>query len=191
MACHYMDLAFWALDLAHPVSVAADGPAPDVEVAPTWLTLAYEFPARQDLPAVKLHWYDGTTGVDRFAQTAGKSWNGWRNGVLFIGDQGELIADYTRHESRAHDPAATIAAPPPFIPESIGHHAEWIKACKEGGATSCGFAYAGPLTEAVLLGAVAYRSGQRIHWDGKAFKVTGAPTAEAMLTRDYRKGWEI
>src|SRR5438270_4389287 len=59
MACHYTDLPFWALKLRHPTSVAAEGPPPKKETAAVWLIVRYEYPARGDLPPVKLTWYDG------------------------------------------------------------------------------------------------------------------------------------
>ena len=59
MACHYMDLPFWALELRHPTKVSAEGPPPHPETAADWLIVHYEFPARGELPPVKLTWYDG------------------------------------------------------------------------------------------------------------------------------------
>ena len=55
--------------------------------------------------------------------------------------------------------------PEPFIPKSLGHHAEWIHACKTGAPTTCNFEYAGWLTEANHLGNVAYRAGKKLEWD--------------------------
>ncbi|NOZ39011.1 MAG: gfo/Idh/MocA family oxidoreductase, partial [Planctomycetes bacterium] len=75
--------------------------------------------------------------------------------------------------------------------KSIGHHAEWIKACKEGTPTTCNFDYAGPLTETVLLGNVAYRTGEAIDWDAKNLKVTNTTAAEQYIGKEYRPGWEV
>jgi hypothetical protein len=45
---------------------------------------------------------------------------------------------------------------------------EWVKAIKGAGPPpGSQFAYAGPLTEMVLLGAIAQRIGQTIEWDSK------------------------
>jgi hypothetical protein len=46
------------------------------------------------------------------------------------------------------------------------------------------------LTEAVLLGNVAYRTGKSIAWDARK-GTTGGPEADAYLGREYRKGWEL
>ena len=75
------------------------------------------------------------------------------------------------HDARAARPARTI-------PESIGHHREWLQACKTGGPTTCSFDYSGPLTESALLGNVAYRCGSRVEWDAAAGRVKGNAAAE-------------
>ena len=55
--------------------------------------------------------------------------------------------------------------PEPFIPDSPGQQAEWVRAIKEGKTTASPFSYAGLLTEANHLGTVAYRAGTKIAWD--------------------------
>ena len=74
---------------------------------------------------------------------------------------------------------------------SIGHYEEWIRACKTGSPTSCNFDYSGALSEAVLLGNVAYRTGQKIEWDAHALKAKGCKEAVNYVHREYRKGWAI
>jgi hypothetical protein len=77
------------------------------------------------------------------------------------------------------------------MPSSIGHHAEWIAACKTGSSTSCHFGYSGPISEAVMLGSVAYRVGERLEWDAANLRVTNVPQANALLRREHRSGWEL
>ena len=81
--------------------------------------------------------------------------------------------------------------PEPFIPDSIGHHAEWIDACKTGEPTTCNFDYSGALTEANHLGNVAYRVGKKIKWDPVKLEATNAPEAAKIIRREYRKGWQL
>ncbi len=88
-------------------------------------------------------------------------------------------------------PSAAAASVPHSIPKSIGHHREFIEACKGNGTTSCPFDYAGVLTQAVLLGNVAYRAGRRIEWNPDTMTIPNAPEAERYLRRPYRKGWEL
>ena len=70
------------------------------------------------------------------------------------------------------------------------HYLEWIDACKE--ASRLGqFDYAGPMTEAMLLGLVALRTGEKIGQDAKKMRVTNLPEANELVRREYRKGWVL
>ena len=63
--------------------------------------------------------------------------------------------------------------PPRSLPRSIGHQAEWIAACKGRGSTRSSFDFAGPLTEAVLLGTLCVRTGgHKLYWDAAKLKFT-------------------
>ncbi|HUT13600.1 MAG TPA: Gfo/Idh/MocA family oxidoreductase, partial [Thermoguttaceae bacterium] len=186
MACHYMDLPFWALKLRHPTSVESEGPPVHPETCPTQLIVRYEFPARDDMPPVKFTWYDGSNRPSLPAD-----WNipVGGAGVLFVGKEGQLRADYGSWQLHPKEKFADYQPPEPTIPTSIGHHQEWIHACKTGGATTCNFDYSGALSEAVLLGNVAYRVGKKLQWDGAAMKATNCPEADQYLRREYRQGW--
>lgn len=188
MACHHMDLPFWALDLKHPTTVEAEGPEVHPEFAPRWLTARYEFPERAGLPPVKLTWHNGP---ERPKPIADEQFKGWGGGTLFVGEKGMLLADYGRHVLLPESEFADLNRPKPFIPSSIGHHAEWIKACKEGTATTCNFDYAGTLTEAVLLGNVAYRTGKKLEWDARKLRAANAPEATRFIQHKYRRGWSL
>jgi predicted dehydrogenase len=198
--CHYMDLPFWALDLKHPLSVAAEGPPVDPETTAAWLVVRYEFPARGTLPPVTLTWYDGgkrpelLESVLPSAAAQGEDAPRrpqWPSGVLFIGEKGRLLADYDRRLLLPEKEFAGFVPPEPSIPDSIGHHKEWIEACKSGGPTTCHFDYAGPLTEAVLLGNVAYRAGQKMQWEAERLKARNCPEADRYLQKQYRVGWGL
>ena len=51
--------------------------------------------------------------------------------------------------------------------------------------------YAGPVTEAINLGAVALRAKKEVKYDTASMKITNDDAANKYLTREYRKGWEI
>jgi predicted dehydrogenase len=187
--CHYMDLPFWALGLQHPLTVESEGPLPHPEGPPEWQIVRYDFPARNQQPPVRLTWYQGPRRPPHFDQGILPKWG---NGVLFIGAKGMLIADYSKHQLLPESTFAGFQPPTPFIPDSIGHHAEWIQACKHGGGTTCNFEYGGLLTEAVLLGNVSHRlGGRRIEWDAAQLKATNLPEADRFLQHDYRRGWRL
>ena len=186
MACHYMDLPFWALQLKYPTSCRAVGPTVHPETCPLGLTVHYDFPARGDLGPVKLTWYDG----DQIPkEVAGQRVPG--AGVMFIGKEGQMFASYGNYKLFPKEKFANFKPPEATIPKSIGHHNEWIKACKDGSLTTCHFGYSGPLTEAVLLGNVAYRTGETLNWNAESLKAENCPQAESFIHKKYRKGWEV
>ena len=86
---------------------------------------------------------------------------------------------------------ADFQPPEPTILPSVGHHQEWIVACKTGSPTTCNFDYSGALTEAVLLGNVAYRARKKLQWDPVNLKATNGPEAQKYIARDYREGWTL
>jgi len=185
--CHYCDLAFWALKLRHPLTVEAEGPV-HPESAALWTIARQEYPARGELPPVTLTWYNGG-GYPAFVKE--NNVPQWSNAVLFIGSEGMLIADYNKHQLLPEEKFADFKPPEPFIPDSIGHHREWVEACKTGGPTTCNFDYSGALTEAALLCNVALRTGKKLTWDAKNLKAIGCPEADVFIRREYREGWTL
>ncbi len=150
MACHVMDLPFWALDLRHPTTIEAQGPPVDPETTPTGLEVKYEFPASGDRAADRPDLVRRRQASPRSSPSTSSP--SWGLGVLFVGDKGMLQADYGRRLLFPEAEFKDFKPPEPTIPASIGHHAEWIAACKDGRPTTCNFDYSGALTEAVLLG---------------------------------------
>lgn len=190
MGCHFMDLAHWALNLRSPVTIAAEGHVlhkGDNDM-PDTMRVDYKYPAKDAQPAVHLTWYHGFPGPDL---TGKKQYKGYSSGVLFEGDKGSLVANYSNHQLLPEEKYKDFVPPKPSIPASIGHHKEWLEAIKHGGKTTCNFDYSGALAEAVLLGNVAYRCGKEIAWDAAAGKASNAPEAEQFLRREYRKGWDL
>jgi len=186
--CHHMDVAFWALGLDYPASVEAEGPPVHPESTPPWLVVRYEFPAAGERPPVRLTWYHGNRKPPQFAEGLVPQGDKWNAGSLFVGDRGMLLTDYGRHILLPQEKYRDYQRPPQSIPASIGHHAEWIRACREGTPTTCNFEYAGILTEAVLLGNVAYRAGARLQWDAPNLAIPNAPAAEQFLHRRPHRG---
>lgn len=191
--CHFMDLPFWALDLHHPVAIEAEGPPVHPESTPVTLTVRYDFPARvkngAKWPPLKLTWYHG--GKYPTQLLTPEQHKRWVSGVLFIGQRGQLLADYSRHVLLPEAEFAGFVKPAPFIKDSLGHHREWIEAIQLGGTTTCQFDYSGPLTETALLGNVAFRAGKRLEWDFAQMKAANCPEADALIQHQYRPGWKL
>ena len=187
VGCHYMDLPFWALNLRHPMTVSAQGPPVHPETTPRTMTVRYEYPARGDMPPVTLTWYQGR----KSPRVETDKVPAWETGFLFVGDQGMLLTDYNRRVLLPEAKFAGYEPPEPTIPDSPGHYAEWVAACKTGSSTGCNFDYAGALTEAMLLGNVAYRAGKKIEWDAANLKAANCPEADQFIRREYRQGWTL
>lgn len=187
MGCHYLDLAFWALNLRYPMTIESKGSPRHPESTPALQTVRYEFAARGKLPPVTLTWDHGSKRPPFWAKHDLPDW-AWG---AFVGSKGMLLVSYPRHKLWPESEFRDFKPPEPSIPASVGHHQEWINACKTGGATTCNFDYAGAVTETVLLGNVAYRYGEKILWDAEKMRITNAPEAEQYLQREYRQGWTL
>ena len=189
LGSHWNDLPFWALKLDAPKTIESFGSAPHPEIAPASMTAVYEYGPRGELPAVKLSWHQG--------ERKPKAWTEglipqWSNGVLFQGSKGMLLADYKNHLLLPESDFQDFTPPAPFVGRSIGHHEEWLAACRGEGTTGSPFAtYAGPLTEANHLGNVAYRVGKKVTWDRESMKCVGCPEADPIIRREPREGWSL
>lgn len=188
LGSHWNDLPFWALNLDAPLSIEASGPPPHPEIAPATMSATYSYGARGSMPPVKLTWYQGQMKPPQWKD---KTIPNWDSGVLFVGAKGMLLSDYSKHLLLPENQFKDFVKPAPTIPDSIGHHKEWIQACKTGSPTTCHFGYSGRLTEANHLGNVAYRAGKKIEWDVKNMRIPNAPEAEKFLRREYRAGWKL
>lgn len=191
MGCHIMDPPYTALKLGYPTAVEAEFEGGNEETLPASSTVTFEFPARGEMPPVKLHWYDGgrkpprPEGIPEDEQLGdgenGSYWVGdW--GIITCGEYGgspRLVPYEKPHVEQT-------------IPDSPGHYEEFVEACKTGKPAGGNFDYAGPFTETVLLGVLALRTGKRIEWDGPNMRLmNNVPEAEEFIGREYRKGWHL
>jgi predicted dehydrogenase len=187
LGSHWNDLAFWSLKLQAPLSVEAFGGKAHPDLAPATMAAVYEYPARGDLPACKMHWYQGEMKPKPWTD---KSIPQWANGILFVGDKGQIIYDYQRHMLLPEGQFKDFQAPAASLPRVTSHFQEWIDAAKTGKQPSANFQYSGWLTEANHLGNVAYRVGKKLVWDAAALRASNALEADALIKREYRKGWD-
>ena len=202
IGCHAMDLPWFALKLTGPTAVEATSVGGTKETGPLWCDITYDFPANGARGPLKLFWYDGRNAktpkdspayksIAKLRELAGVGPESkFENGHLYIGDKGTIYigggAPRLVPESKMKD----FERPPKTLPRNtLGHHGEWLAACCGQGTAGSNFAYAGPLAEAVLMGNLAVRLGKRIEWDAANLKATNAPEADAIVKREYRKGW--
>ncbi len=177
MACHIIDPVFVALKLGYPLSVEASvvnvyvddfkaGDFPDS--CPPASAIHFEFGAREGMPPVKLHWFDGGIMPERPIELRDDEEMGDPNGgVIFEGTKGKIMCGCYAANPRLlptskmegfNEPAKTIA-------RVVGNHqTSWVAACKAGSLAeanklaSSNFDYAGKLTETILMGNLALRS---------------------------------
>ena len=196
----------------------ADNPA----TYPVSTLVHYDFPARGAQPPVRLSWYDGGLMPERPAVLPEDVRLDRGGGVLIVGERGVLLHEtyglnprifpaalfpqvapaYVEERERNRRDAelrraqqAAGAGAPRQLPKApvVTHELNWANAIMNNTQAVCPFGYAGPLTETMLLGIVALRSGQgrSIAYDGAAGRVTNAPEAERFLRREYRQGWSL
>jgi len=193
IGCHSLDPVFRALKLGHPSTVEAACTLVNKETYPVASTVRYQFPARGDMPPVKLTWYDGGLRPPRPDELEDGQEMG-TGGTLFVGDKGKML----RHRLIPESKMKEYKKPPQMLPRSPGHFEEWIEACKGGKPAGSNFDHAGLLAEVVLLGNVALRvelreklTRMKLLWDGPNMKITNLPEANQFLQREYRKGWTL
>ena len=205
MACHTANLPFMALKLGLPTRVSAVSGAVNAETYPAWATITYEFPARGDLPPVKLTWYEGARDGKRHlppselfqGETPSSS------GSLLVGEKGSIFSQSDYGADQLLLPAGRFEGKQPATtPDELkrqgrttdaDHKAEWVRAIREGDPTIAwsNFGYAGTLTEAMLLGNVAVRLGESIEFDADSGRVTNNPEAARFIRPEYRSGWTL
>ena len=81
--------------------------------------------------------------------------------------------------------------PDEVIERLRGHHRGWVEAIIAGEQVHGGFDYSGPMTETVLLGAVALRTGKKLLWDSENMTATDAPEADKFIKPEFREGWNL
>ena len=213
MACHTVNWPFRALKLEYPTEIEAECSGLTKEMYPNSSKIRFEFPARGDQPPVTLWWFDGgnkppneVTGnvVSLLDKVSG-------SGCILVGDKGELFSpddgdgDFRffaklkdeKELTRATEHEAAKAIPQ-TIPRNLfkggtdeRQHQEWIAACKGGTPAYSNFDVAAYLTEIMLLGCVAMRTGKKLEWDGPKMRARNAPEAAQYVRRTYRKGWKL
>lgn len=194
MGIHNLAPVFAGLELGAPSSVSASSTALVDDSVPLASTVHFRFPARAHAPALTLHWYDGGLLPQRPEELEDGRELDPEDGILFVGENGKILVEgwggeHPRILSRESAPYQR----PPSDPDAHARHAaEWVNACKTGTPTRSHFGFAGPLTEAVLLGALCVRNGGRqLDWDSANLRITNDARANELLHYPYRAGWSL
>ncbi|MDX1702278.1 MAG: hypothetical protein R3250_16745, partial [Melioribacteraceae bacterium] len=205
MGCHILDHVVSALELGPPDSVDAshshyvDRVTWDIpknnETYPRASMVTYNFTDQKSNRPIKVIWYDGGLKPPRPLELEeGRNMGDQFGGAIYIGTKGKILTGSHGANGVRIIPEKEMLKyekPVKTIPRSPGHHKEWINACKGGEPAKSNFDYAGHLTETVLLGNIALRTGEKIIWDSNNMRITNNENANNLINREYRKGWEI
>ena len=200
MGAHLVDHPVWGLALGLPTIIETTStpferrPDRGLQSYPNATTTYYEFPARNGKPAVKLTWYDGGLTPPKPEEIGEDRLNG-EGGILYIGSKGKMLQDTYGANPRLLPADKHNSYGPPKekmarVPHQ-GHEMNWVNAIKGKDTISSPFSYAAHLTEIMLLGVAALRSGTKIHYDAANMKVTNNAAANEFLTRTYRAGYSL
>ena len=111
-------------------------------------------------------------------------------GSIVIGTEGVLHIPHVANPRLL--PADKFKDYPMPKVEGTHHWSDWAEGCISGKNPSANFDYAGPLTEAVILGSVAVRFPHKdLEWNSAKLTFTNEKKANTFVRRDYRKGWKV
>ncbi|MBT4797805.1 MAG: Gfo/Idh/MocA family oxidoreductase [Verrucomicrobia bacterium] len=198
IGCHTIDTAYWALGLGAPDSV-------DVEMhdevnpifTPYGSVVHFNFPARGNKPPVTIKWYEGSTlpplpeGYDQgFEGEGGFMMVGEKGGICHHGMRPDSPRLYPQEKWDAYkaNPDLRVAK---TLPRTRGIYRDWIDGIKNGKETCSNFDYAVPLTETILLGTLAIRTGQTLKWNASDMTISDNQAASKLINPEARKGWRI
>ena len=197
MGAHIMDHPFWALKLKYPTTIKASSTRMTKDSYPLASLVHSTFPARDNLPPVDFTWYDGGLTPPRPADLEpGRRMGDGGGGVLFVGAEGKLMCGTYGSNPRIipEKKMQAYTRPEKTIPRSPGIYEEWIEAIKTGKKSTSDFSYAGPLTEAMLLGNIAIRLQEKrtiLEWDPEKMEFPNMPEANDLVHKEYRQGWSL
>jgi len=154
----------------------------------------FDFPEQEQLPAFKLLWYDGgmKPRTPEELDIDGKELP--REGMMFVGDKGKILASFHGSspkiipEKRMVELTGAARGPKE---ETNSNERAWIEAFKKGEESPGTFLKAAPVTQTILLGAVAQRAGKKVVYDAEKVEIKDNDRANQYLTREYREGWEL
>jgi hypothetical protein len=190
MACHYMDLPHWALDLRHPPTVEAEGPPVHPESCPVWLIVRFQYPARGKMPPVLLTWYNGKRRPHYFQEGKLPKWG---DGVLFVGEKGMLLADYDRHVLLPEKDFADYKRPETLHPRVDRPSPRNGRACKRYGREKrpANFDYSGRSgSEPCCWKRGLSQRARKSEWT-PSVRRSPTPTMPTVRRPPRQQGWEL
>lgn len=215
-ASHTANLAFMALKVDTLFDPEA-GPARSIRVQakcsginrlsfPSWEQIEWKIPAREDLPPITFHWYNGSrtpgaretiiplTKDDPASFALSENDKLEFAGAVFVGPEGRIHSTGHNMTFRLL-PEAKFAdvdrQRPQQLAASHGHERDWFIACRGGEPAWANFDYASALNQFLMLGNVATQFESELEFDPIAGRIVNNDEADALLSSDYRDGWSL
>ena len=196
IGCHTIDTAYWALGLGAPDRVEVDMTEKANPIhTPNGSIVTYKFPARGKQPAVDVKWIEGP----RLPKAPkGYDWEIKGNGgFIMVGEKGGISHDGMRPNSPRLYPKSRWESyrknanerVPKTLKRVPGIHNDWVNGIRNSEMTVSDFSYSGPLTESIILGTLAIRTGKGLEWSSKDMKISGNQEAADLVNVEARKGW--
>jgi predicted dehydrogenase len=195
MGCHHFDTTFDALKLTAPLRVRQTTPGSS---GPLWgekrvVEMIFAGTDMTAGPTVQLTWHDGGMEPDwsKIALPAGLKQMP-RSATCWIGERGSIFKNYGANRPFVLPEESFPLEKYPRDFKGQDHYLDWVDAVLEGRKACDDFSHGGPLTETVLVGAMADRfAGEWLAWDRKALKFPAHKKATALVRRTYRDGWKV
>ena len=195
MGCHHFDITFDALKLPAPLRVKQLGAGSS---GPLWgesRQVELIFPG-SDITAeetVKVTWHDGAVRPDLTRIQLPKGVNEVpESGSFWIGEKGSIFKNYRGGRPFVLPEESFPAANYPRGYKGQDHYHDWVDAVLDGRKACDDFSHGGPLTETVLVGAMADRfAGEWLEWDAAKQVFTNSSEATQLVKRAYRDGWKV
>jgi len=157
-------------------------------------SIHWEFPARENMPPVTLHWYDGGLRPPMIPELEEDGKPMPDEGMLFVGDEGKILAGFSGERPRLIPERRMNAfnPPPQTLPEPVGELDQWIRACRGGESSDAAFTKVAPFAQTICMGNIALRVQGKHRWDAARGGFVDSPEADRLMQRSaYRAGWEL
>jgi predicted dehydrogenase len=194
MGIHNAAMAIVGLELNAPTVVEiVETSSVMKDTFPAWSKLRFQFERREGHVPITMYWYDGGKRPSAELIDGGELAN---NGAIVVGSKGTLYSiEWTGGDWRLlpAEKFRDFTKPTPSLARAPNenHYDEWIQAAKGGAPAFCAFeTFGSKLTEIMLVGNLALRTGKRIDWDSEKMEARGCPEAEPYIRRRYRDGWD-
>jgi predicted dehydrogenase len=186
MGCHHFNTVYRALKLTYPTRISASSSKVQDETAPLASIVTFEFAAREGMSPLRLIWYDGGLKPPRPDELEPDR-DLPASGNMYVGDKGKILDGRIIPESKMK----AYTQPPKTLQRRPGTWAEWVEAIRGGEPAGCNFDQATLITEAVLLGNIAIRTGKTLDYDSQAARFTNNDAANEYIKQPYRSGWSL